>query len=203
MSQTDRSPETTMAAALQQRNVARLREPYVFRRFVEDAWLKLDGWFGRAKGDPAERRKIADLCYSVMSRFSGMSDASMRVLAQIETGWSEQHVAQIRLQKATVIDQHVEIRRFYDEVAERNSQFDAAERAVVQQRAADFQAKSPERLLAKLRSDGIRLALDGNALTAPAGSVLSAADRAEIGENKAGIVALLKAEAAERPMVIA
>lgn len=70
---------------------------------------------------------------------------------------------------------------------------------------AAYIAGRPAAILAGLRADGIDVAMDGKGrLTAPAGCTLSQTQIADVSEYKAGIVELLRSEAAAAaPVVIA
>jgi hypothetical protein len=110
---------------------------------------------------------------------------------------------------ARLASDHPELHSILIEAQTAQSQRAARLAAIEAQTQAARDAKAPAELLIRLRAAGIELDLDrAGHITAPAGAVLTAEDRAQIARHKPGVMALLKAETAAaaeaaRPLVIA
>ncbi len=183
---------------------ARKREPHVYARLVDTSWE----WFQFHLGRVSTYEKQADLVQmatATMRAYAMLPDADMRVLAQVEAGWTDGAVVKhIQVQKLAVIERNPALLAFRDFQAK----FDAkhSEQVHATNAALNAQAKEkyPAMLLARLRQAGITLAVNKDKLTVPAGSVVPPREAAEIVEYKAGLIALLVAEeVAALPLVVA
>ncbi len=195
------TPENRLRAALQRMIAARDRETITFRPLVLDAWRDLQGWFRSAQHDLAESMRIADLALAAMSDFASMPASDVAALCTPEAGWASAQMSEsVKRAKVAVLARHAGIVAYQAERTARGRRV----AALNEQTARDRESAAPAQLLARLRSAGVKLTVDRDKITVPAGCQLGPQDLSAVIHHKAALLELLTQEAAaSRPLVIA
>jgi hypothetical protein len=145
--------------------------------------------------------------YAAMRAERGLYGASRYNYTMLDA-WRE--ATRLRMHGQSPVGQLREIYRFERQLVDLasgayNERQAELARQAAEADAARHRAEAPAALLARLRRDGVALALDDEGrLTVPPGTNLHLNVVAEIKDHRAALVALLRAEAeAARPVVIA
>jgi hypothetical protein len=181
---------------------------------IDRAWLRFLELTKSAQSAD-EAHAIAIEAKAVMEAFAGLSQPQLQALSGTDhlrmhvlhrsgkLGGEIQEAA--RCWAREVMDSHPALAKLQAENDRLDKERTDRERHLQELDKEEAERTKPARLLASLRMKGVHLEADDKGrLTAPRGTVLSSDDTAEIVNYKAGLIALLAAEAAaSTPLVIA
>lgn len=195
-------------AAAQRAYEAALAATVAPRQTINAAWYDFVAR-QRATSDPDAKLAIAERATAVLSAFSVITPQHRALLAEAEQTFTYPAEAAAAQAAAKVAwSAHPVLAEYRAERLAAEAARSAYLQAMDEARRQQAERDAPARLLAALKSRGLRFALsaDGKDITLPPAeaATLAPGDLAAIKQHKAGIIAVLAAEAeAARPVVVA